>query len=249
MNGPAWLPTESVHVVDEFTARGETWEPRRPTRERNLDGIHDLGGMSGFGAVEMELDEPTFHERWESVTLGLNALGLLTLRAYNLDEYRHSIERMLPAHYLSATYYERALTGIATLLVEKGIVSREELEERAGGPFPLSQPTAPVEPDGRASREAPRFDVGCRVLVRDIHPAGHTRVPRYVRGVCGDVMQVTPPFPFPDAAAHGLPLRSEPTYHVLFRAEDLWTDAAGSRETVIVDLWETYLLPALEPAP
>ncbi len=207
-----------------------------------MDGIHDLGGMSGFGAVEMELDEPIFHESWESIAFGLNALGLIALHAYNIDEYRHSIERMLPAHYLSASYYERSLTGTASLLVEKGIVSLEELEKRAGGAFPLSQPPAAVQADGRSSPEAPLFAVGDRVRVRDIHPAGHTRVPRYVRGVCGDVLHVAPRFPFPDAAAHGLPPRSEPTYHVLFRAEDLWTDAAGRGETVVVDLWESYLV-------
>jgi nitrile hydratase len=210
-----------------------------------VDGIHDLGGLVGFGAVEIEPDEPTFHEPWESVAFGLNILSIGVLRRYNADEYRHSIERMPPAHYLAASYYERTLTGVATLLVEKGVVTRADLEERAGGAFPLSQPAAAVESDGRAGTEGARFRVGDRVHVRDIHPAGHTRVPRYVRGVCGDVLRVTPPFRFPDASAHGLPERSEATYHVLFRAEDLWTDAAGSRETVVVDLWETYLEPAL----
>jgi nitrile hydratase len=150
---------------------------------------------------------------------------------------------MLPAQYLSASYYERTLTGVATLLVEKGIVSLDVLEGLAGGAFPLSQPAAEVKSDGRPSPEAPRFAVGDRVRVRDIHPAGHTRVPQYVRGVQGEVLHVAPPFPLPDTSAHGLPIRSEATYHVLFRAEDLWTDAAGRRETVVVDLWETYLEP------
>ena len=209
-----------------------------------MDGIHDLGGMSGFGAVEFERDEPTFHERWEFLAFALNALAISVHRSYNVDEYRHSIERMRPLHYLAASYYERTLTGAATLLVEKGVVTREELEERAGGPFPLAQPGASVQPDGREGQSGARFAVGDRVRVRDVHPAGHTRVPRYARGVCGEVLHVAPPFSFPDAAAHGLPARSEPTYHVLFRAEDLWTDDAGSRETVVVDLWETYLEPA-----
>jgi nitrile hydratase beta subunit len=209
-----------------------------------MDGIHDLSGMSGFGAVEIEPEEPTFHEPWEAVAFGLNALGIGVLRAYNVDEYRHSIERMRPAHYLTASYYERTLTGVASLLVEKGIVTREELEQRAGGAFPLSQPVAPGLPASGTSRDAPGFGVGDRVRVRDIHPAGHTRVPRCVRGVCGEVLRATPPCPFPDAVAHGGAVRSEPTYHVLFSAEDLWTDAAGVNETVVVDLWESYLEPA-----
>jgi nitrile hydratase beta subunit len=206
-----------------------------------MDGIHDLGGMSGFGPVAVERDEPTFHASWEALAFGLNILSITALRAYNADEYRHSIERMWPAHYLSASYYERTLTGVATLLVEKGIVSHDRLEELAGGAFPLAQPVALVKADGRRSAAKPRFEVGDRVCVRKIHPAGHTRVPRYVRGVCGEVLRITPPFSFPDAAAHGLPKRSEPTYHVLFRAEDLWAEDAGRGETVVVDLWETYL--------
>lgn len=210
-----------------------------------MDGIHDLGGMSGFGPVEMEADEPTFHEPWEAVAFGLNLLSIAVLRAYNVDEYRHSIERMLPGHYLSASYYERTLTGVASLLVEKGVVSHERLEDLAGGAFPLSQPVASVAAVGVEGRttsvSSPRFAVGDRVRVRKIHPAGHTRVPRYVRGVSGEVLRVAPPFSYPDASAHGLPTRREPTYHVLFRAADLWADDAGSRETVVVDLWETYL--------
>jgi len=213
--------------------------------ETNLDGIHDLGGMSGFGPVEVEADEPTFHEPWEALTFGLSALGSVVLHAYNDDEYRHAIERMLPAHYLAASYYERTLTGIATLLVEKGFVTRESLEELAGGCFPLSQPAAAVEPDGRSSGNEPRFSVGDRVLVREIHPAGHTRVPRYVRGACGEVLHVAPVFSFPDASAHRLIERSEATYHVLFRSKDLWANTAQSRETVVVDLWETYLEPGI----
>ncbi len=206
-----------------------------------MDGIHDLGGMSGFGRVSVEENEPTFHEPWEAVAFGLNVLCIGALRAYNVDEYRHSIERMWPVHYLNACYYERTLTGVATLLVEKGIVAHGRLEELAGGAFPLAQPVASVEADGRTSETNPLFRIGERVRVRRIHPRGHTRVPRYVRGVCGEVLRVTPPFSFPDASAHGLPPRKEPTYHVLFRASDLWPEDGAVGETVVVDLWETYL--------
>ncbi len=206
-----------------------------------MDGIHDLGGMSGFGPVEVEPDEPVFHERWEATAFGLNALGAAVLKAYNADEYRHAVERMDPAHYLAASYYERVLTGVATLLVEKGIVDRADLERRAGGPFPLGRPAASVRSDGREPPEGPRFSVGDVVRVRDINPAGHTRVPRYVRGKRGEVVHVAPRFPFPDASAHALPGRSEHTYHVLFRARDLWGEMAGRSETIAVDLWESYL--------
>ncbi len=208
-----------------------------------MDGIHDLAGLSGFGAIEIESNEPNFHEHWEFLAMALNFIGLGIVRAYNVDEYRHAIERMDPAHYLNARYYERVLTGVASLLVEKGVVTHEELEKRAGGAFPLAGPNAMVVSDGRSAGTIPRFAIGDRVHVRDIHPEGHTRVPRYVRGRCGDILHVTRPFPFPDASAHGLPGREEATYHVLFRAKDVWTDAARTNDSIVVDLWETYLEP------
>jgi nitrile hydratase beta subunit len=206
-----------------------------------MDGIHDLGGMSGFGPVEVERDEPVFHERWEAHAYALNILGVRSLRAYNMHEYRHAVERMDPVHYLAASYYERWLTGVATLLVEKGVVTHAELEARADGRFPLSRPPASVELDDIPPPDIPRFAVGDAVVVRDIHPPGHTRVPRYVRGKRGVVVHVAPRFLFPDLAGHGIHAHREPTYHVEFPARDLWTDATARCETVIVDLWESYL--------
>src|SRR3954466_13099051 len=107
-----------------------------------MDGMHDLGGRQGFGRVRYSLKAQTFHEPWEK---RINALYGLAVRLgiFNMDEYRHAIERMEPRHYLSAGYYERTLTSLATLLVEKGVVAREELEQRAGGTFPLALPAAP----------------------------------------------------------------------------------------------------------
>jgi nitrile hydratase len=206
-----------------------------------MDGIHDLGGMSGFGPVDVERGEPVFHERWQARAYGLNLLGIAVLRAYNVHEYRHSVERMDPRHYLTVSYYERWFTGVASLMVEKGVVTREELETRAGGRVPLSRPPVVPAPSTTPTSERPRFAAGDPVVVRDIHPLGHTRVPRYVRGRRGVVVRVAPRFVYPDVAGHGMRAHREPTYHVEFQARDLWTDAAGSRETVIVDLWESYL--------
>src|ERR1700733_12795742 len=107
-----------------------------------MDGMHDLGGKQGFGAVRYALNAQAFHAPWEVRANALYALAV-KLGIFNMDEYRHAIERMEPRHYLSATYYERTLTSLATLCVEKGIMTREELESRAGGVFPLSLPSAP----------------------------------------------------------------------------------------------------------
>src|SRR5262245_29516449 len=141
-----------------------------------MDGIHDLGGMAGFGRVKVELDETVFHQAWEGLAYALSALGSVKLRSLNIDEYRHSVERMGPGHYLTASYYERMLTGVATLLVEKGVVTRDELEARAGGIFPLSQAVAEHPTADLPAQTHARFKAGDRVLVRSIHPGGHTRV-------------------------------------------------------------------------
>src|SRR5450631_2809876 len=124
-----------------------------------MDGIHDLGGKQGFGKVRYAPMAQAFHEAWEK---RVNAMYGLAVRSgvFNMDEYRHAIERMEPRHYLSASYYERSLTGLATLCVEKGLVTREELERRAQGSFPLSLPSAA----GRSNAaQRQRFEVGDRV--------------------------------------------------------------------------------------
>ena len=206
-----------------------------------MDGIYDLGGMVGFGPIEIEADEPTFHEPWEATAFRLNVASIGLLRAYNTDEYRHAIERMEPRHYLEARYYERVLTGVATLLVENGLLDLADLEQRAGGRFPLARPPRANRDDGRAEPAAPRFEVGARVRVRQDHQPGHTRAPRYVRGRTGVVVHVAPSFTYPDLNAHRLARRREPTYHVEFTAAELWGADAEADDTVVVDLWESYL--------
>lgn len=206
-----------------------------------MDGIHDLGGMTGFGAVEVERNEPVFHERWEARAFALNGIGLRVLKAYNVHEYRHAVERMEPAHYLAAPYYERWFTAIATLMVEKGVVTHEELGRRAAGPFPLARPPVYANACEAKVTNQPRFAANDRVTVRDIHPTGHTRVPRYVRGKTGHIVQSTPEFEFPDLAGHAKPAHKEPTYLVEFAAAELWPNAGETRESVVIDLWESYL--------
>lgn len=205
-----------------------------------MNGLYDLGGLAGFGPVEVERDEPTFHEAWEELGYALGSLGLDVLGLFNMDEIRHAIERIEPRLYLTASYYERIVMGVATLYVEKGIVTREELEERAGGAFPLGRPVAAGAGRTTLPHLSP-FEVGDAVVVRDEHPPGHIRAPRYVRGKRGIVVHVTPPFSYPDAAAHGLPRCGEPTCHVRFEARDLWGEGAEDNTSVVVDLWQSYL--------
>jgi nitrile hydratase subunit beta len=201
-----------------------------------MDGMHDMGGRQGFGVVRYTLNAPAFHEAWE---LRANSLYAFAVRRgiFNMDEYRHAIERMEPRHYLSASYYERSLTGLATLCVEKGVVSREELERRARGVFPLAGPSA----TGRTNVPVgERLKPGDRVRVRVDYVPGHVRMPGYIRGKSGVVLSESPAYPFPDAHAHGVDALDEPTFDVRFRSEDLWPNSADAA-FVHVGVFQSYL--------
>jgi len=201
-----------------------------------MDGIHDLGGKQGFGRVRHSPTAPVFHAPWEK---RVNALYSLAVRLgiFNMDEYRHAIERMEPRHYMAASYYERTLTSLATLCVEKGIVTLDELERRAGGLFPLALPSAPGRSNA-ALRE--RFKPGDRVRVRLDHVPGHARMPAYIRGKQGIVVGESPAYPFPDAHAHGVQAADEPTFDVRFTSAELWPDSAD-QALVHVGVFQSYL--------
>jgi nitrile hydratase len=88
--------------------------------------VNDVGGMTGFPAVTEEPDEPPFHSDWEAHVFAMNR-ALIGAGVYNLDEFRDAVERMPPEKYLAASYYEKWLHGIQTLLVEKGVCTADEL--------------------------------------------------------------------------------------------------------------------------
>lgn len=210
-----------------------------------MDGIHDLAGMQGFGRVAHKADEDVggpFHHDWEAIGYGGIFLGV-ERGIFSIDEVRHAVERLEPLHYLTTPYYERYVIGVASLLVEKGALTHEELEAATGGLFPLARPALSA---GRRPRlEGATSAVGDRVRVRDDHFAGHVRYPAYCRGRVGTVTHRTSEeWPFPDAIGHGRnDCGSEPTLHVEFAAAELWgedTDAAA----IVVDLFESYLEPA-----
>lgn len=201
-----------------------------------MDGMHDLGGKQGFGRVRHSAQARVFHAPWEKRANALLALAVKR-GIFNMDEYRHAIERMEPRHYLSASYYERSLTGLATLCVEKGVVTRAELERGASGQFPLSRPSAPGRSNS-AGRE--RFRPGDRVRVKEEYVAGHIRMPAYIRGKIGVVVSESPAYPYPDAHAHAVDAADEPTYDVRFRAEDLWPNGADPAQ-VHAGVFQSYL--------
>ena len=201
-----------------------------------MDGMHDLGGKQGFGRVQYTPNAKAFHAAWELRANSLNGHAV-RLGLFNMDEYRHAIERMDARHYLNANYYERVLTCLASLLVEKGIVPREELERRAEGHFPLAAPSAPGR-SNVATRQS--FQPGDRVRVREDYVPGHVRMPGYIRGKTGVVVSVSPPYPFPDAHAHGVVAEDECTYDVQFRSDTLWPNSSDDAR-VHVGVFQSYL--------
>jgi len=219
-----------------------------------MNGVHDMGGMHGFGPVEPETDEPVFNRRWESRVFAMRAAAG-ALGKWNIDMGRHAIERMPPADYLASSYYERWLASLALLLVEKGLATREEIEtgRRATPVDPALVSLAPdavekVLARGRKFRVdadiQPRFRVGDRVLGRNLHPLGHTRLPRYARGRHGVIERDHGVFIFADTSGSGLGNKPQHLYSVRFAAQELWGPDASPRDRVYLDLWDDHLQPA-----
>ncbi|MEK9970748.1 MAG: nitrile hydratase subunit beta, partial [Ferrovibrio sp.] len=179
-----------------------------------MNGGADMGGMMGFGPVRHEGEtEPKFHAAWESrvlaMTLAVGATG-----QWNIDMSRSARESLPPPQYFAKSYYEIWLAGIEKLMIERGMVSAEEIE--AGRvlappkqlPRILTAEAVPVVlakggPTTRASDLAPRFKAGDRVRAKNMHPTGHTRLPRYVRGHIGTVELLHGVHVFPDSNAKG----------------------------------------------
>jgi nitrile hydratase len=216
-----------------------------------VNGVHDMGGMQGFGPVAPEWEEPVFHETWEGRALAL-VLAMGAWRRWNLDASRHARERIPPAEYLRMSYYEKWIAGLETLMAERGLVSARELEtgKADAGAAKATPPLSAAAVVGVMSRggptlrdgaKAPRFDVGQRIRARDINPLGHTRLPRYVRGRPGTITMNHGAHVFPDAHAHGKGEAPQPLYQVRFEAKDLWGE--GGSGAVYLDLWEDYLEP------
>ena len=218
-----------------------------------MKGIHDMGGMSGFGRVDPASNDEVFHADWERRVFAMNlAVGAFLGPA---DYFRYSMESMDPLHYLAASYYERWLVTIERRASAAGYLSEAEIA--AGRAIDKKRPGTPaITPEfarqianqgGTTLREPgrgePRFAIGDTVVARTIQTDRHSRLPRYAQGRRGEIIRYHGNHVFADSRAHSDDENPQPLYTVRFRGPDLWGDNSNRKDTVCLDLWEDYLRP------
>ena len=216
-----------------------------------MDGAHDMGGAKGFGPVVPEPNEPVFHGDWERRAFALT-VAMARPGGWNIDMSRFARENRPPEDYLSKSYFQIWLAGLETLMIERGLVTREEIE--AGKvllpPKPGVTPIAPTEvtpairrggPTEREPKAPAMFAVGETVRMKDIHPVTHTRLPQYVRGRLGTIELNHGCHVFPDTNSLGKGEDPQWLYTVRFDGPELWGKDADPTLSVSVDAWESYL--------
>ncbi len=222
-----------------------------------MDGIHDMGGMHGFGPIAtVEPETMGFHEAWHGRVFAMSRAVRWTL-AFTGDSARARMEQLPPAEYLRTSYYAKWLHGNLEPMKALGAVSEDEIA--SGVPQPLlpgivRRPMLSPEEANRlifagmpdAARDPQlgpaRYREGARVwtIAHLPDPKAHTRLPRYARDRVGVIEAVVGTFMLADSIAAGSP-RQEWVYRVVFAAFELWGEAPDSDE-VVLDLWESYIV-------
>lgn len=216
-----------------------------------MNGVHDLGGMDGFGSVEPEPDEPTFHAAWEGRVMAINrAMG--AAGAWNIDMARDARERLPSDFAFRASYYERWERAMEAQVVAGGLVAPGELAAGHATSRGKSLPRPPLSADrldrvmtrGSFARPAPapaRFKPGDRVRTKNINPGTHTRLPRYARNHVGIIERVQGCHVFPDSSATGKGDDPQWLYTLVFDATELWGADADPCLKISIEAFEPYL--------
>jgi len=211
-----------------------------------MNSIHDMGGMDGFGPIVRETDEPVFHAEWERRMFALSGAAAFAA-GFGDDHLRREIERVPALEYLQSSYYELWYRSIVALLEEQGVMgpgrprsigpalAAGDVERTMAAGYNLRMPEVKV---------APRFRPGDLVRAKNMHPVGHTRLPRYARGKLGRVHVDHGVFSFADSNARGAGPAPQHLYTVMFEARELWGPDAASKDKLYLDLWDAYLDPA-----
>ncbi len=220
-----------------------------------MNGIHDMGGMHGFGKVEREENEPLFHADWEARAFGL-ALQAADGIGFVDDHLRANIERIPAAKYLRSSYYELWIQSVEAIMAQRNVLTAEEIEARmailseggradGGSNMTLDEMDEAIAAGASTKRPdlevAANFRVGDRVRVKNDHPKHHTRATRYCRARVGEVIADHGVFVFPDTNSQGQGENPEHCYTVLFQATELWGNSGTPGDTVTIDLWDSYL--------
>ena len=221
-----------------------------------MDGIHDMGGMHGFGKVEPEQDEPVFHAPWEGRCLALNrAMGAIGAWTHRRGPRRH---RELAAGCLFGEL----------VLRQMGAAVWKTWSSPAALPAPTKLPPATrcdhgnrldaqthsgrraAHADARlfrspaaSGRRASSSATACarKISIRQTH----TRLPRYARGHVGVIEAIRGCHVFPDSRSRTA--RGENPqwlYTVLFDGRELWGEAGDPTLKVSIEAFEPYLDPA-----
>ncbi len=217
-----------------------------------MNGVHDLGGMDGFGQVQPEPDDkPPFSEAWEGRVLAMTrALG--AAGAWNIDVGRYGIERMTPHLYLAATYYQKWFLRNERLCLEKGLVTADELEAGHASTPPKPIDGAALTPEdidrtlirgsyGREASAAAVFKVGDRVRAKNLNPKSHTRLPRFARGHIGVIERIQGCHVYPDAVVAEGNEDPQWLYTVVFDGQELWGPDSDPTLEVSIEAFEPYL--------
>jgi nitrile hydratase len=218
-----------------------------------MNGVHDMGGMHGFGKVEPEPNEPPFHAPWEGRVLAVQRAMRFT-RAWNIDMSRDARERLPAPVYLSASYYQRWALGMERNALERGLIDADEIAAghalRPGKPVERVMTKSDIGhafTRGSFSRppsQPARFKPGDRVHAKNINPPSHTRLPRYARGRDGVIEAVRGCHVFPDSVTTGGGENPQWLYTVVFDGRQLWGANTDPTLTVSVEAFEPYLEPA-----
>jgi nitrile hydratase beta subunit len=216
-----------------------------------MNGIHDLGGMDGFGPVEPERDEPVFHATWEGRVMAINrAMG--AAGAWNIDMARAAREALPPGVLVTSSYYQKWQGAMEKQVVAAGLVGADELAAgHASTPArPLPRPPLRAEAVDRVmtrgsfarpATSEPLFHAGDRVRTKNINPETHTRLPRYARNHLGTIERVQGFHVFPDRSALGDDSAAAWLYTVVFEARELWGEDADPTLKISIEAFEPYL--------
>ena len=217
-----------------------------------MNGIHDIGGMDNIGPMNIEKDEPVFHGDWEKKVFGLT-LATMAAGIYATDEVRYLTETIPPQDYLTFKYYEKWLYSLELMMLNKDLITKEELESGKVLAPELATGVEAATPErvqyGMNNRLpvfvdvdiAPKFKTGDAIIAKNINPLHHTRLPRYIRGKRGVIEMRHGIFLLPDTNAHGGPDKPQHVYNVKFSARELWGEDAPAADHVYIDLFDDYM--------